>query len=286
MLKRSAIKERFKKEFSFTAPKLSGTLKAKPITANDQLIGTAFDYLLRFYLQQKNPNCITRKWVAESSVLRMDKIGKKDGDSKKMKQLLKESKKTHADFLSDGKLDDKIIKTAIILGQMDMFKRIGKLHPDLGTVEEGDIEDLRNLISIVEPKLFISKKHCFLNPTFGSGSVWVGGADADLIVDDMLIDIKTTKHLSFTRDNFNQLIGYYVLSKLGKVNGLKYIQISKLGIYFSRYGILHTISTEQIENHKNFPKFVRWFKKSAIDQTVKDMVNSTPKGRFMKELGF
>ena len=102
-----------------------------------------------------------------------------------------------------------------------------------------------------------------LNPHFGKGSTLVGGADADLIVDGVLIDIKTTQQTSFTQDNFNQLIGYYVLSKLGKVNDSEDIQISKLGIYFSRYGILHTIPTRQIENHKNFPKFVKWFKEQA-----------------------
>ena len=78
-----------------------------------------------------------------------------------------------------------------------------------------------------------------------------------------LIDIKTTKYLSFTQDLYNQLIGYYILSKLGKINESEDIPISRIGIYFSRHGILHTISTDDIENYSNFPKFVKWFEKSA-----------------------
>ncbi|MCH7623818.1 MAG: hypothetical protein IIB46_07020 [Nitrospinae bacterium] len=66
------------------------------------------------------------------------------------------------------------------------------------------------------------------------------------------MDIKTTKFLSFTQEQYNQLIGYYILSKLGKINESEDIPISKIGIYFSRHGILHTISAEEIENHPNF----------------------------------
>jgi hypothetical protein len=144
---------------------------------------------------------------------------------------------------------------------MDGFYRSGSIHPKLGFVEEGDITDLRNLISLVNQKTFKSKNLCLLNPTFGYGSTLVGGADADLIIDDTLIDIKTTKYLSFSQEHYNQLIGYYILSKLGKINDSMEVPISKLGIYFSRHGILHTISSYEIENNINFPKFVKWFEK-------------------------
>ena len=137
------------------------------------------------------------------------------------------------------------------------------MYPNLGIVEEGDIKDLRNLISLVDLDLFKAKNHCYLNPTFGYGSELVGGADADLIVDDTLIDVKTTKFLSFTQEQYNQLIGYYILSKLGKINESKDIPISRIGIYFSRHGILHTISADDIENNPGFPKFVRVFEKLA-----------------------
>jgi len=265
------IKEIFRKEFPMMQSKLEGEIKAKPITKNYPLVGTAFDYLFRFYLEQKNPNCVTKGWIAEESVFLLDAMRNKhpkwnnemEQASKKMKNFLEESKKSHADFLSKGTLDEKIIRTSVILAQMDVFYRQGTIPANLGTVERGDIEDLRNLISIVDTDLFRAKKYCFLNPTFGYGSTLVGGADADLIVDDTLIDVKTTKYLSFTRDNFNQLIGYYILSKLGKINESEDIPISKMGIYFSRHGVLHTVSAGEIENLPNFPKFVNAFEKLA-----------------------
>jgi len=257
------VKAVFRKEFPLQPTKLEGEIKAEPVTRNFPLVGAAFDYLLRFYLEQKNPNCITKRWVAETSVLLMDTLGKDDEESKKMKRFLEESKKIHDNFLSTGMIDDEIIKTSVILAQMDVYYRQGTVPENLGTVEEGDIQDLRNLISLVDLDLFKAKNHCYLNPTFGYGSELVGGADADLIVDDTLVDVKTTKFLSFTQEQYNQLIGYYILSKLGKINESENIPISKVGIYFSRHGILHTISADEIENNPGFPKFVNWFEKSA-----------------------
>lgn len=180
-----------------------------------------------------------------------------------MKSLMQDAKDAHKDYLKSGNLSDGLIKSSVILAQMDALYRSGILPPSLGQVERGDIQDLRNLISLVKPETFKAKKTCFLNPTFGHGSELVGGADADLIVDDMLVDIKTTKFLTFTQDQYNQLIGYYILSKIGKVNEFEDISISKIGIYFSRHGMLHTISAKDIEDNPNFSKFVGVFEKLA-----------------------
>ena len=68
--------------------------------------------------------------------------------------------------------------------------------------------------------------------TFGKGSELARGVDADLIIDNMLVDIKTTKSDSFTQDMYNQLLGYYALSIFRKdLDG-----IMQMGVYFSRYG--------------------------------------------------
>lgn len=286
----------FRREFKLAPMKLEGELRAPPVTANYALIGTAFDYLMRFYLERTNKNAVADHWVAENSVLilnalsKMAKGGKKSDDieeldllpakwqtlleskeatseileaSEKMTSLLMDAKKSHAAYLSKGKMDDDIIRTSIVLAQMDGYYRSGMISPKLGSVEDGDITDLRNLISLVDRDAFKSRDLCLLNPTFGYGSTLVGGADADLIIDDTLIDIKTTKYLSFTQEHYNQLIGYYILSKLGRLNDSLDVPISKIGIYFSRHGVLHTISSREIENNPNFPKFVRWFEKSA-----------------------
>jgi len=37
---------------------------------------------------------------------------------------------------------------------------------------------------------FRAKDHCFFNPTFGEGSILVGGVDVDIIIDGALLNIK------------------------------------------------------------------------------------------------
>lgn len=94
-----------------------------------------------------------------------------------------------------------------------------------------------------------------LNPKFGWFSYAIKGADADLILDDNLIDIKTTKNTTFKRDYWNQLIGYYILAdchnilcdKFGNLYDFeKYPNISTISIYFSRHGVLQSVDVDNI----------------------------------------
>ena len=39
---------------------------APPKSRRYPLVGTAFDYLMRFYIKKINPNAVTRRWVAFS----------------------------------------------------------------------------------------------------------------------------------------------------------------------------------------------------------------------------
>ncbi|HEY9245715.1 MAG TPA: hypothetical protein VIO11_02605, partial [Candidatus Methanoperedens sp.] len=127
--------------------------------------------------------------------------------------------------------------------------------------------DLKKLISIVNPDSFKARDLCMLNPTFGEGSKLVGGADADLLIDDTLIDIKTTKSLELSRDTFNQLVGYYILFKVGGIDGAPFkLGIENLGIYYSRYGELYMFSIKMVMDEIKLSSFIEWFKKRATDE--------------------
>ncbi len=66
-----------------------------------------------------------------------------------------------------------------------------------------------------------------LNPHFdGSGDV--GGADADLIIDDCLIDVKTTSSASYNTMWLRQLMGYVLLDYSDRHH------IGSLGLYLAR----------------------------------------------------
>jgi hypothetical protein len=71
-----------------------------------------------------------------------------------------------------------------------------------------------------------------LNPTF-DGSHAIGGADADLIVDGLLVELKTTSQDSFERvDHVYQLLGYALLDYTNTYG------INRVGVYLARRGVL------------------------------------------------
>jgi len=156
---------------------------------------------------------------------------------------------------------------------LDLIFRPGYIDPNIGVVDKEDLRDLRKLISAVDAKMFKAKHICVLNPTFGEGSHLVGGADADLLIDDTLIDIKTTAALKLERYHFNQLIGYYLLYIIGGIDSSpSEVDVSNVGIYFSRYSVLHTIPVTSFTRNPNFPDFRNWFKNKAKEVFQKDTI--------------
>lgn len=92
----------------------------------------------------------------------------------------------------------------------------------------------------------------------------VGGADADLVIDDTIIDIKTTKNLTCLPRDFHQLIGYYVLHQIGSIGELEpKLRINKFAVYYSRFVYLHIFEVKEIIESDAFPKFIKWFETRA-----------------------
>ena len=67
-LKNRDVKEEFAQQFPKPRFSLKKEILAPPITKHYSLVGTAFDYLMRFYLKHLNPDAITKRWVAELSI--------------------------------------------------------------------------------------------------------------------------------------------------------------------------------------------------------------------------
>lgn len=268
-LKNSAdVRQRFKAEFVMPPLATTKELAAPPLTKNYSLVGTAFDYLLRFYVERLNPKSKTREWIAEAGALCDIEF---DDCTVSLPEIVEKAKVSYGEYLRSGKIDDKFLRAVICLAQLDVIYRKGLLYggddsyfKTLGKIDPKDIQDLRKLISLVQPEMFNAKKACILNQTFGRASELVGGADFDLVVDDALIEIKTTKDFEVRREYFDQLVGYYILFRIGGINGLpKSHSIKRLGIYFSRHGYLWLFKVSDVVREKSFSKFVAWFKKRA-----------------------
>lgn len=319
-LNKKDVREKFREEYPTPRFDIKKEILCPPLTQDYGLVGTAFDYLLRFYIKYSNPKAITPPWIAEISVILLkeyvkdnkilfmreeykkpleiknigikiqsknikpfkfvprrvseipSKLKEKNKIDKKIayhiaEELISQVKKEYSKFLKKGKIKNDLIKSTLFLAELDHIHRPGIIPISKliwKYIDNKNIDDLRNLISVVEPEFFKADKICLLNPIFNKASILVKGADADLVIDDMLIDIKTTKKLQMNRDYFNQLIGYYTLYRIGGIDGMPpQNEIKKLGIYFSRYGYLHLYKVEDIINENRFTKFLEWFKERA-----------------------
>lgn len=325
-LKNKDVKEMFAKEFKKPRIKINGDIKAPPITTHYSLVGTAFDYLMRFYLKYNDPQAKDWRWVAELAAIsavnreaQMSKEGYDDPEkipsgvpfkliggmyypinlelpdetnfedtksliretddewilcernkalATKAKKIIYYSKKVYIEYLSSGIINDRIITASILLAQLDPIFRAGYIDENIGVVDKGDVKDLKNLISLVPLNDFKAKSICLLNPTFGDASGLVGGADADLLIDNQLIDIKTTKKCDISRDMFNQIIGYYILGKIGSIGKRNFdiSNVNEIGFYFSRYGIKYLYKVDEIIDENKLPSFIDWFKNRAKDE--------------------
>ena len=269
------VRERFNEEFPKPSFCMDKKILAGPLTKNYTMIGTAFDYLLRFYIQRLNGSkTIHKKWNAGSVYLRhVHRRAQRFVEneplyvSKRTDSIIKifeDAKIAYDQYLIDGKVTNELLKAPYGLAQLDHIFRSGFIDPTLGVIDKKDLQDLRNLISAVNPRMFRAKA-CVLNPTFGEASVLVGGADADLIINDALIDIKTTMFLELKKNEYHQIIGYYCLYKLNGIDGLKRRhKISTLGIYYSRFGYLMTFPVKTFINNRKFSSFLKWFRKEAV----------------------
>lgn len=216
-------------------------IKAPPLTAAYSWAGTSFDYLLRFYLQKLNACAKESGWVAEESLAILKHSRVAPAALKRARGIVAKARQLHREYLKEKraqKPNQALVRAAIDLAQLDLVKRIGRL--ELLPIEDAMVEDVSNMLALVRADDFRAKRTCVLNPTFGAASVLVGGADGDIFIDGTLIDIKVNKNLELGRDIFNQLFGYYCLSRIAGVDGCRG-KVTTVAVYFARSGLLHRI---------------------------------------------
>jgi hypothetical protein len=279
-LRRPDIRARFAEELPKPKVTVRGDCIAPPRSTRYSLIGTAFDYLLRFYIQRINPHAKEGPWIAEHGLhmlevrttssmvydIDADKLSAPDDDGPLNvgRKILKRAKAARERYLSSGRVVDSLLRDVIGLAQLDVVFRCGYVDENLGVADQEDIRDLRRLISLVRPAQFKTRRVCLLNPNFGIGSRLVGGADADVLLGETLLDIKTTKRVQFTREHFNQLFGYLALHEIWGINGLKRKpRIARIGVYFSRYGHMQVLNVAEIVDQATYPRFLKWFRKEV-----------------------
>ena len=163
------------------------------------LVGTAFDYLLRFELQRRAPHSRSEHWVADyapdmiwrktdSGGAGIDLLLMKGVDpehymppdevAERMQTMLKSAKEAVAAYVKQKSptpaLQAALASYAIRLAKLDAVYRAKQLEPGFEDVNSEDTQDLVDLLAIVPFDELLHDELVLLNPTFRQASFLVG----------------------------------------------------------------------------------------------------------------
>jgi hypothetical protein len=252
-------------ESSVAAP----PLQAFPHTDHYSLIGTAFDYLLRWELERRNPSAKDREWVATTTVTKLIPTlrrgsGLGGGLADRYQYVHREALRFHRGYLRlKGPLPESIRRSAarlvLCLAKIDPLYRAGKVDPTVDEYDPADVDDVLALLEIVPWESLGCRSNCvpILNPDFGSVTVRFKGADADLVIEDgglgggILVDFKASKYNEIAK-HLPQLVGYGMIIDLYREENPFFPEIAEAGIYWARHGALETFDFGKVRSSDGY----------------------------------
>jgi len=220
------------------------------------VIGHAYDYLLRAYVQRINGIHQEREGDHLSAAIAVNIL-----DSKHIHEAYMGIVERRNAYISGrSELTIEVITDAVILGQLESYYRSGYADiPNILRTSEEDINDLHQLARATEAhsEHFIARESLVCNPQFGEAVTrLVDGADGDLIIDGMLIDIKTESDYRWKIGHLRQLVTYWVLSRLTP----EFVpEIKHLAIWNPRYSRLVYIELEVLRHVIDMTAFISTF---------------------------
>src|SRR5712691_1115446 len=122
-----AVRGRLLSEFTKPEFRLKVEIKAPPLTASYGLTGTAFDYLLRFYVQKLNPSARTRHWTAEGGLALLSLHGRTHRTFVKARRMFAEVQARYKEFLASDLLQPtrRLAEGSVRLAYLENVFRVG-----------------------------------------------------------------------------------------------------------------------------------------------------------------
>ncbi len=210
-------------------------IKAEPKTKRYVITGTAFElYLICRLYREFRKKCLNK--------INFEIFKQSAKPNKIWKEAWKKAHKEIEKYIEkEIDANDEFLKALIVAANLMCLHRSGAQPLDINQAGPEELQDLKNLMAITPWEKFKPKKYAFLSPQFKCHDSYVVSADGDLIIDDVLIDIKTVQR----NDNkilWCQLLGYYYLFHCRGLRASKAAaaktHISSVGAYFSRHGIM------------------------------------------------
>lgn len=275
------------KPFRPSPKKVNWLLRVAPTDGIDvRLTGTAFDYLLRFELQRRAPHATAGRWIAEYAPNYLcfevatpgkwtgpELINAQDADPvpdmfdmwERVTRVCDAARGSLAGYLKVKEPDrDEQLALAAHAVRLAKLDRVFRDHQLDVTFEDAPpelVDELVALLAIAPYRHLVTSETMQLNPDFGAASLLVGGGDADLIVGDMLLDIKTTKFTYVRDEHLDQLFGYFLLARRAGVG-----PINRVGLYSARHGETRYLKTSDWTARPEFAETEKWFFERAVEQ--------------------
>lgn len=181
------------------------------------ILGRAFEYLLKLLIERQNPD-----FEFETSFKRRFR----DARTKEARQVKQ--------YMESGEPTDDLLECLISLGKecQKAFKVSGTRSKRI--VRDGLKAELRRIHSLALSQQWNIKRF-FYQSWLTDGRVFT--AQADLVLDSSLIELKTTEDARRHTEHASQLFAYYMLSQAPARNSGPFT-IDELGIYYARHGVL------------------------------------------------
>jgi hypothetical protein len=261
---------------------LDGRQPVRPLSTRYMLTGTAFDYLARFKTAHVlGTRCgsgavdvIDGVWIAERSVEAMrnrPEFAERYGTCRRRLDNVRRAVDAYVG--GDASRLREAATGAQWLAHIDALHRTGELRNPDARLDARVHEELLALADAFEPeRLFAGARRILLNPTY-EAAARVDGADPDLVVDDGIVDIKTTTKLRVDPAHLRQLAGYAAMQRLGGIRlpdgKLHDAPATWIGIYFARHGLLQRWRLEDVLPGRAFEQFCTAFEREMDALAVK-----------------
>lgn len=240
-------------------------IKAPPLLKDASRLGVAFDYGFRFGLDARSLGKADKS-VAATGLKKLPALVDDPVLLRSAREQFDQAMSVLTRLSPQSTLDDAAAEALIRLASLDYIFRCRRLeYLQLPTRSE-ELADLKALYALIPWAQFEGKQRVLLNPTFGEGSGLVGGADADIVVDDCVIEIKTVKDISVELAFVRQLVGYALLANEYGITTLSQLypgRITRLAVYFSRTGQLFSFPLSEVIHPSDWRKVLDYFRQQG-----------------------
>jgi len=180
-------------------------------------------------------------------------------------------------YIETGMNTDGVVRAALINAGWKPDESV-QSWIDRAAFADDILDEMGGLFELLREASWTQGETMIEKPQFGNHRYVLPG-EGDFIVDDLLVDIKTTERRAFTNAFWRQLLMYYVLADVQRVMynerdgderrmpSVEYPEINRVGIYFARYGELQTVEMDSvIDDQDRYEEFRAWIVDRGIEE--------------------